>query len=261
MIADGLAYLSNDENWVKKLLVGGGILAASGFIGGALWFLIITYFVSFLIAFPVGGYYIRVMRATVRGEDNPPSFDNWGNLFKDGALAFVISAIYLFVPAVLSFISFFLFVFATASFTPTPEVEQSAEEIANTVAGLSIGAFVTFFLAFFLWLVLSYFLTIGLVNFAKEEEFGAAFSLNTFREVGFSPKFVLSWIVGFAGLGMVATGIQFIFRLVVMPIPGDVAGLVIFGAFSLLIMPFVTFYITVSSNRIMAKGFAKAIDS
>ncbi|MDY7081995.1 MAG: DUF4013 domain-containing protein [Halobacteria archaeon] len=274
MLGDGLTYLSNDKDWAKKLLIGGGLLMVSGivtFISGiAIAFIIgfIIFPIALLIAFPVGGYYIRVMRSTVRGKNEPPEFDDWGELLKDGALSFIISGIYLFIPAVTAFVGAVVFFFAlptsggttgtspgmTQPGTVQPVPGQTTPQTSEILAALG-AAGIIFLIAFVLWVILSYFLIIGLVNFANEERFGAAFSLSTLREVGFSSEYVIAWLLGFVLLGTVAylthTIVGGVFSII--PIIGPIISLFFVG----FIMPFITFYITVSSNRIFANAFTE----
>ncbi len=48
----------------------------------------------------IGGYYVRVTRVGVRGDEATPSLVRWGQLLKDGLGLFVVDAVY-FLPAVL----------------------------------------------------------------------------------------------------------------------------------------------------------------
>ncbi|MDY6776363.1 MAG: DUF4013 domain-containing protein [Halobacteria archaeon] len=54
--------------------------------------------------FVVTGYYVRVLRTTVEGDERPPSFDDWGDLLVEGLKATVIGIIYMIIPALVFFV-------------------------------------------------------------------------------------------------------------------------------------------------------------
>lgn len=262
MIEDSITYLSRGDNWANIEIIGGGLLALSGIISFVAIITVFTIFFSFLalfiypiaiaIALPVGGYYIRVFRSTVRGDDEPPSFSEWSELFKDGALAFIISIIYMIVPTItlsIFFVVFGLFSASLVNFDQPPTDPSTA--VSDIAAGLGLGTLFTFVLAWVVWLVFSYFLTIALINFARKEDFGGAFDFSTIWSVAATSDFLVGWLIGFIIFGSFAWVINWVV----------LANIPIIGFFLLvpLVMPFITFYITVSSNRLFATSFVKAL--
>ena len=63
MLSESIGYLRNSEEWVKTVVVG-GLLTFFGFlvVPGVL----------------VVGYLLRVLRARMHGEEEPPVFVEWG---------------------------------------------------------------------------------------------------------------------------------------------------------------------------------------
>jgi len=51
----------------------------------------------------VYGHYVRELRSVIAGGDEPPEFEDWGDLLADGVKLFVVTLVYV-VPAVLVFL-------------------------------------------------------------------------------------------------------------------------------------------------------------
>ena len=65
-----LTFVTDDDRWISKLLIGTVIIFFS--------FLIIPLFFFY-------GYIIQIVRNVMAGEKNPlPEWTDWGKLFKDG---------------------------------------------------------------------------------------------------------------------------------------------------------------------------------
>lgn len=261
MIEDAVTYLTRNDDWVKVEVIGGGLLVLSGiitFMAVVSSILIILPFflypIAILVALPVGGYYIRVFRSTVSGSDTPPNFSDWGGLFRDGALSLIISIIYMIIPAftlIVFVVILGLFSASLGTLSRQPPADPTA--VASDLAGgLGVAAILTFILSFVVWLVFSYLLTIGLINFARKEDFGGAFEFSTIWGVGTTSDFLIGWLIGFVLFGTIA---WFISWVVLANIP-----LIGFLLLVPLVMPFITFYITVSSNRLFATSFRKALE-
>src|SRR5262245_15944948 len=72
----GLRVVVDDPDWVKKILIGGVFTLLSGILIGAPF---------------VGGYLLRVIARTARGEARPlPDWDDLGGIFGDGLKALAI---------------------------------------------------------------------------------------------------------------------------------------------------------------------------
>jgi hypothetical protein len=76
-----LGFVFEDPEWLKKTLLGG------------LFTLLGIVFVGTIL---VGGYFLRTIRRTARGEARPlPDWDDWGGLFVDGLVAFGVYFVHL----------------------------------------------------------------------------------------------------------------------------------------------------------------------
>ena len=73
-------YMTQDENWIKKILVG-GVFVLLCFI---------------LVGIPfVLGYFIEVVRNVKNGKETPlPEWDDLGNKFVTGLMAFIVCLVY-----------------------------------------------------------------------------------------------------------------------------------------------------------------------
>lgn len=110
-LGKSLSYVFDDENWVSKM----GIA-------------VIIVLVSFLI-FPIVllvGWMVAITRNVMAGEERPlASWDDWGQLFKDGGSIIVASIIYS-SPFILLFIIAF---FATIGLGGLSEVSEEAAAV------------------------------------------------------------------------------------------------------------------------------------
>ncbi|MFB9813454.1 DUF4013 domain-containing protein [Haloarcula sebkhae] len=86
MLEDALRYPWTGEQKIETILIG-GVLSLLG-----------VFFIPVLFVY---GYLVRVIRAVSDGADEePPVFDEWGDLFIEGVVAFLISLVYGLVPLV-----------------------------------------------------------------------------------------------------------------------------------------------------------------
>jgi len=215
MITESLGYLRTSDDWVKTVLIG-GFLTLFG--------------VLVVPAVLVAGYLVRVLRATMHGDETPPQFNDWGALAGDGARAFAIGVVYGLAPAVL--------VALTAA-------------IAAVVAGpggrsgLLVGL-VTFgggLLALVVSLAAVYVLPAALANYAEHDSLRAGFAVNDLRPVLTSGTYATAWAMGFAIVlgASIVTGV-----LSVIPLIGTIVGV------------FVTFYAVTSAYYIVGHAWGDA---
>jgi len=151
-----IRYPTNSDNWIKTVLIGGVLTLLSIFI---------------VPAFFVYGYTLRVLRAGMADEADPPVFDDWGTLLKEGVVAFVIVIIYQLIP---------LLVMAVTVGGSMAAILSGSE--AGAGVGL-VGLFGGLALSTLLALVFGYVTLIGLANYAHEGAFGAAFDVDVIRTV------------------------------------------------------------------------------
>lgn len=83
-LAKSFTYMFEDKNWLSKILVGAAFTLLSGIIVG----------IPFL-----AGYIVMAIKRAYEDQEVPlPEWDNFGDLFTKGVVAFII-VILLFIPA------------------------------------------------------------------------------------------------------------------------------------------------------------------
>jgi hypothetical protein len=170
MITDSLTYLRTGDDWLKTVLVG-GLLTLLGFL--------------VVPAVLVAGYLVRVLRATMHGDDAPPRFDDWGAMAAEGVRAFGIALVYGVLPALL--------------LAATAAVGGLAASGGRTLALLGGGlVLLGGLLALALGLVAAYVLPAALANYAEQDRFGAGFALADLRPVLGSGTYATAWLSGVA---------------------------------------------------------------
>lgn len=171
MIRDSINYLRNSDDWVKTVVIG-GVLTLLGVL-----------IVPMLVVF---GYVMRVVRETMTGEEEPPVFDEWGELTVDGLKAFVIAAVYSLVPVVIAGI------FGGIGLVG---ILTGASADSGGIAALGgVVALVGLLVAFVLGLVAAYITPAALANYAETDRVGAAFSVSDLRPVLTSGKYATAWL-------------------------------------------------------------------
>ncbi|GAB6861816.1 DUF4013 domain-containing protein [Haloplanus litoreus] len=193
MINESLTYLRTSDDWVTTVLIG-GLLTFFGFL------LVPVVFVA--------GYLVRVLRATMHGDDAPPQFDDWGDLAGDGVRALAIVLGYGILPAVLLAVTA---VFAGLVAGPGPR------------SGLLVGGVVLVggLLALVLGLLAAYIVPAAVANYAERGRLSAGFAVGDLRPVLTSGTYATAWLLGFVvvfGAGVV-TGL-----LSVVPLVGTFVG-------------------------------------
>lgn len=208
MLEQSLGYLRNSDDWVKTLLIGGVL--------GLLSVLIVPTFIVY-------GYLMRVLRATMRGEERVPEFDDWGEMLVDGLKAFVITLVYSIVPLVLGvvFIGFGLLTAFTGG---------SAD--SGILAGLgTVGILFGILLTTVLSLVAAYIIPAALANYGETGRVGSGFAFGELRPVLSSSKYLTAW--GYAILIALGAGI--------------LTGIVSVTGVGAIVAPFVSFYVGVAA--------------
>lgn len=174
MISESLNYLRNDEEgWVRTVLIG-GVLSLLG--------------VLIVPTILVAGYLVRVVRATMHGDEQPPVFDEWGDMAVDGLKATVIALVYGLVPMIVAGV-------LVAGSLFTLFVGQGSNG-ASILGGL--GFLVGLLASLVLGLLAAYVIPAAVANFVETDRMGKAFSVGDLRPVLTSGKYFTAWISGFA---------------------------------------------------------------
>lgn len=199
MLNESLTYLQRDDNWVKTVLIG-GVLSLLSFL-----------FIPIVL---VTGYYVRVLRATMHGEERPPVFDDWGDLAIDGVKAAVIGFVYFLVPSIVGGV---VGAIGGFSFLGGAAGDSGAMALAGGLIFLVGGV-----IALVLGLAVSYVLPAALANFVEEDSLGAAFSFGTIRSVITTGQYATAWVYGFA----IVLGVGILIGVLnVVPLIGGLVGL------------------------------------
>lgn len=201
------------DDWHETVLIGGVLT----FLG----FLVVPLFL-------VSGYLVRAIRANLDGELEPPAFGNWGELLADGVKGVIIGVVYMLVPLVVMSV--------TAGRAMMAMAGGGDAGAAVGIGGMMVGMLLTFVLS----LLFGYLSVVGIVNFAREERFGAAFDTDVLRDVGFDTSFAVPYLVS-VGVLLVA---------------GMVASIPVIG---FLLGAFVSFYALIVAARLWADGFDEAL--
>jgi hypothetical protein len=212
MIEDSLRYLRSSEEWVKTVLIGG----------------VLSLFV--LPLFLVIGYYVRVLRGTMHADDEPPVFDDWGDLAVDGLKGLAIYLVYGLVPAVVGGIIAFLGVGGAIA----------GNSGASGVVGFLV-ALVGFLVAFVLGLVAAYVAPAALANYVEKDDIMAGFAFGEIRSVITTRAYATGWLTAFAmllGAGILTSVLS------IVPFVGTVVGV------------FVTFYAAVAAFYVIGHTWA-----
>lgn len=158
-----------------------------------------------------------MLRASAAGEDQPPTFGNWGALGVDGLKAFVIGLAYTIVPYALVFATAFLAV--------------------DRLSGVVLFALVLVGIA--LTLIAFYAVPAAVTAFAMDGRLGAAFEMTTLRPILTDRNYLVGWVLVFVVLmgSAVVTGL-----MNVVPILGTIAAV------------FVTFYVSIAVSYIFGRS-------
>lgn len=182
MVVDSLKFPTKGEDGLMRAIIGGGLLLAGSII-------------PLLPQLIVYGFGLQAMRAGALNDPDPPEFDDWEKLLKDGAYLYGVMLVYTLIPMLLLFGVLFLGIFVF-SFGAAAGGATGSEGAAAAGGGLGlIIMLVLGGLAFLLLLVAYYLIPAALVGVATEEEFMAAFDFESIREIAFTSDYLVAVVV------------------------------------------------------------------
>ncbi|WP_276271348.1 DUF4013 domain-containing protein [Haloarcula litorea] len=217
MLEDGLSYPMEGDSWIARILIGGVLL-----------------FLSFLVVpiFIFQGYLLRVLGDTVRGESEPPEWDDWGGLVVDGLKATVVAFVYSIIPiAVIGGIGVVLLGAGSAA----------GGDGGGILAGFGL---LTVLLAIPVFFLIYLLVPAALANMAVEGSLGAAFDLNLLKDVVFTADYLVAVLMPI----VVGIAVNIVTQVLAITIVG------------LLLVPFITFYGQVAVFRMFGLAFANQTD-
>jgi hypothetical protein len=218
MFQDGISYPMRGE-WLGRTVIGGLLFMAS---------------VLLFPVFFVMGYLIDVLKTTVEGDEEPPAFEDWGDLFVKGIVGTIISIIYSVVPfLIFGVVGFVLFGIVGLA-------GSAGGDGGGIIAGFGLFAIASLGLLSLPVIFLIYYtVPAALTNYAIEDEFGAAFDFQTIKPILLSGEYLIATLLPLvvAVLLWIATSI-----------------LAITGV-GLLLVPFLQFYGQVAVFRMFGTAF------
>ncbi|MYL16996.1 DUF4013 domain-containing protein [Halorubrum terrestre] len=223
MIEASLTYLRDGDNAVTTAVIGGLLLLASPLIVPSILVL---------------GYLTRVLRRTADGDDAPPVFGEWGDLFVDGLKAFAVAFVYSLLPLAVVAVA------AAVSLGAFVVVPGTGDGGAGTFLGtFAVGIFVLVagLVALVLSLVGLYVTPAALAAVADSGRVGDGFAVGTLSGVVTKQAYATGWI---AAAVVVLAGALAIGVLSVVPVLGTIAGV------------FVQFYALVAAAAIVGWTWA-----
>jgi hypothetical protein len=224
-IERAVKYPMENDDWVKTVGIGGLLVLLS--------FLIVPALAAY-------GYALRVIRAGIRDDAEPPVFDEWGDLIIDGLKVFIIGLVYQIIPLIV------LVVLVGGSLFSMLAGAGAGGSAGGAAAGLGIaGIFGGLALYALLALVFGYIGAAGIINFARTGEFGDAFDFGVIKELMFSGDYLLAW------------GIVIALNLAVNII-GSILSITVVGN---ILIPWLAFYAVVVGAFVFGRSYAETFDS
>jgi hypothetical protein len=249
---DAFGYPLRGDGVVSRFLIGGGapsLLVLAFFALAVLTIFLAPVGILILLLAPVSlavglllsGYYVRVVRATYAGNEDPPSFGDWRELFVDGGYSVLIGlgyALPLVVLGIVVTVGFVALVGGGAA------MGGSAAESAVAALGmLSLLLFALLsLLAMAYSLVVSYLYPISVCVYADTDDVRTSFSKERLLPVAKSSDYAVAWLV--------QAGVLFGIQTFV-----DMLTMVLIGYLLYPFLPFATFFVTVAAFYVFAKAY------
>lgn len=219
MLTEALEYPRSSDDWLKTVFFGGVFV----FFG---WLIV--------PAVLVAGYLVRVLRGSMAGDETPPEFTDWSDLFSDGLRAAAIVIGYSLLPAVVVTVA---------------AIIGGAIASAGTDAAVGLGTIVLLLgslLGALLGLAAAYLIPAGVANYAETDRLAAGFSWSDLRPVLFSGTYATAWLVGAA---IVVGAVIVLTALNIVPVIGSLV--------AVLLGPFVTFFAEVAAFFVIGRAWAE----
>ncbi len=197
-VGNAFSYMFDDEDWIKKLAIGGGIILISPLL-------------LFLPLLLLGGYMLQTLKNVRDGQPKPlPEWTDFGDLFMKGLMLAVIGFIYNIPSMVIQFPSLGLNILLS-----NPEQFNLDE---NLVMVLSITVACLSCLQFVVSLLCAAILPAAIISYAQDDAFGSAFRLGQMfkfisSNIGdYIVAILLSWVAGIvAAFGLIACCVGIVF--------------------------------------------------
>jgi hypothetical protein len=216
MLEDGLSYPVRGD-WIGRILIGGVL----GFLS-----------VLLLPAFVILGYLVQVLETTVEGAEDPPEFEEWGDLLVKGIIGTVITVAYTFIPVLAYAILVFLVIGTGGA------IGGDAGAIVGVLGALLALAFLP------VLLLVYYAVPAALTAYAARGEIGAAFDVDLLKPTLLSTDYLVAIL-----MPLVVTFVLWI-----------ATGILAVTVIGLLLVPFLQFYGQVAVFRMFGSAFSSQSD-
>ncbi len=160
-------------------------------IGALLYLLPIVSIITGIFAY---GYALRAAKLSAQRKFVLPEWNNWGDLFVKGILAFVIALVYALPAIVLFVIALWSFFVALVAALAGGEILTMDPDTFSTVIVSAAGILL---LAVILYLVACYVMPMALMHYVNKGRFGAAFEFRSVFREAFTAKYLGGLVVAF----------------------------------------------------------------
>lgn len=189
-IGSAFTYMFDDERWVAKIAIGGGLI----FVG----ILLSPILIGLLLFLPISGYMLEALKNVRDGRATPlPEWTDWGGLFRKGLIVFLIGLVYN-IPAL---------IFACLSAGVNFGIQEADPDLAATL-GIAVACLSC--IQVILSLIANALLPAAIIRYADYDTFGSAFQFGEIwsfisSNIGdYIIVILLTWVAGFiAILGLI----------------------------------------------------------
>jgi hypothetical protein len=189
-IGSAFTFMFDDQDWIKKIAIGGGFILAAVILSPIL--------IGLALFLPINGYMLETLKNVRDGRAVPlPEWSDFGNLFSKGLMVAVIGLVYSIPAIILYCLSF--------------GAQFALQEVDSDMAGI-LGTLVACLacLQILFGLLAGALLPAGLIRYAEHNSLGAAFQFGEIfsfisRNIGdYIIVVLLTWVAQFvAGFGLI----------------------------------------------------------
>jgi len=148
-----------------------------------------------IVNFMFSGYLLNVAKSAMKKDMELPKWENWGTLFVEGLLAFVIGIIYM-LPVVVILGGLLL----VGGLSVPGLITGGMLGMAGVMAGLGIYLVVLVIVG----LVLGFLSTVALLTYAETRDFSSAFAFRDIIKKAFTGTYIVGFIITMVIVGVIA---------------------------------------------------------
>ncbi len=160
-ISSAFSYMFEDEEWIKKLAIGGGLLLLASLTS--------SFIVGIALYMPLTGYMLQTLKNVRSGQPRPlPEWNDFGTLFTKGAI--MTGIIFIYILPILIFTVPWLMSIGVAGYLgesmDNPDASAALVMVVASCGGCVVGL---------MGLLFGLFLPAAMIRYAQFETFGSAF--------------------------------------------------------------------------------------